>query len=86
MRSWSSGGEGIYSLPLYPGSIFFVHACPPVVSYLSTELTKCSVDPEISSGARKLTRIPRVIKKKKSNSIDYQLIIIIIRNIYRTIT
>jgi hypothetical protein len=58
-------GEGIYSLPLHPGSIFFVHACPPVVSYLSTELAECSMDPEISSGARKLTRIPRVIKKKK---------------------
>jgi len=33
--------------------------------YLPTGLAKCSVDPGISRGARKLARTPRVIKKKK---------------------
>ena len=35
----------------------------PAVSYLSTGLAMCSVDPEISCGARKLTRTPRITKK-----------------------
>jgi hypothetical protein len=35
------------------------------MSYLSTGLAGCSVGPEISRGTRKLTRTPRVIKKKK---------------------
>jgi hypothetical protein len=41
--------------------------CMPVtlaVPYLPTGLAGCSVDPGISRGARKLTRTPRVIKKK----------------------
>jgi len=33
--------------------------------YLSTGLARCSVDPGINRGARKLTRTPRVIKNKK---------------------
>ena len=33
--------------------------------YLLTGLAGCSVDPRISRGARKLTRTPRVKKKKK---------------------
>jgi len=37
----------------------------PAVSYLSTGLAGCSVGPEISCGACKLTRTPRVTKKKK---------------------
>jgi hypothetical protein len=37
----------------------------PVVSYMLTGLARCSVDPGISCGARKLTRTPRIIKKKK---------------------
>jgi hypothetical protein len=36
----------------------------PAVPYLSTGLAGCSVDPGISHGACKLTRTPRVIKKK----------------------
>jgi len=35
------------------------------VSYLSTWLVRCSVDPRISCGARKLARTSRVTKKKK---------------------
>jgi hypothetical protein len=35
------------------------------VSYLFTGLAGCSVDPGNSRGARKLTRTPQVIKKKK---------------------
>ena len=35
------------------------------VPYLSTRLAGCSVGPRISRGARKLTRTPQVIKKKK---------------------
>jgi hypothetical protein len=37
-----------------------------VVPYLSIKLARCSVDPGISRGTRKLTRTTRVIKKKKS--------------------
>jgi len=37
----------------------------PVVSYLPTELVGYSMDPEINHGTRRLTRIPRVINKKK---------------------
>jgi hypothetical protein len=43
--------------------------CTPVtpsVSYLSTELTGCSMDPGISCGARKLAWTPQVKKKKKT--------------------
>jgi hypothetical protein len=36
----------------------------PAVFYLPTGLAGCSVDPGISCGARKLTRTPRVKKKK----------------------
>ena len=36
-----------------------------MVSYLFTGLTEYLVDPGISRGACKLTRIPRVIKKKE---------------------
>jgi hypothetical protein len=35
------------------------------VLYLSAGLAGCSVDPKINRGARKLTRISRVINKKK---------------------
>jgi len=35
------------------------------VPYLSAGLAGCSVDPKINRGARKLTRISRVINKKK---------------------
>jgi hypothetical protein len=38
-----------------------------VVPYLSIGLAGCSVDSGNSRGARKLTRTPRVIKKKKSH-------------------
>jgi hypothetical protein len=37
----------------------------PVVSYLSTGLAGCSVDPGNSRGARKLAWTSRVIKKNK---------------------
>ena len=43
-----------------------VYACHPAVPYMFTGLTGCSVSPGISCGARKLTRIPRVTKKKNS--------------------
>jgi len=54
----------------FPASASWVQtlACTPVtpaVPYLPTGLAGCSVGPEISRGARKLTRTPRVIKKKK---------------------
>jgi len=39
----------------------------PAVSYLPIRLARCSVDPGISYGARKLARTPRVKKKKKKN-------------------
>jgi len=39
-----------------------------MVPYLSTGLVGCSVDPGNSRGARKLTRTPRVIKKKINNN------------------
>jgi len=39
----------------------------PAVPYMSTGLAGCSVGPGISRGARKLIRIPRVIKKKEKN-------------------
>jgi hypothetical protein len=35
------------------------------VSYLSTGLARCSMNPEISFGARKLARTPQIKKKKK---------------------
>jgi hypothetical protein len=38
-----------------------------VVSYLSIGFTEYSVGPEISRSARKLTRTPRIIKKKIHN-------------------
>ena len=52
-------------------------ACTPVtlaMSYLSTGLAGCSVDPVISCGTRKLARTPRVTKKKKKEPapISYQ--------------
>jgi hypothetical protein len=37
-----------------------------VVSYLSIKLARCSVDPGINRGTRKLARTTRIIKKKKS--------------------
>jgi len=40
----------------------------PAVPYLSAGLAGCSVDPGNSHGARKLTRTPRVINKKKKAS------------------
>ena len=39
------------------------------MSYLSTGLAGCSMDPGISRGARKLVRIPQVIYKKKLDPI-----------------
>jgi hypothetical protein len=49
----------------YLGSSLSMHACHPrTVSYLPTGLAGCSVGPGISCGARKLTRTPRVTKKK----------------------
>jgi hypothetical protein len=41
----------------------------PAVSYLPTGLAGCSVGPGISCGARKLTRTPRVTKKKKKTQL-----------------
>jgi hypothetical protein len=38
----------------------------PAVSYLPTGLARCSVGSGISCGVRKLTRTPRVTKKKKT--------------------
>jgi len=38
----------------------------PAIFYLFTELAGYSVNPKISHSARKLTRTPRVIKKKKN--------------------
>ena len=40
----------------------------PAVSYLLTGFAGCSVDAEISRGARKLTWIPLAMKNKKNNS------------------
>jgi hypothetical protein len=40
----------------------------PAVSYLSIGLAGCSVDPRNSRDTRKLTRTPRVIKKKNNNN------------------
>jgi hypothetical protein len=37
----------------------------PVMSYMFTGLVRCLVDSRTSCGAHKLTRIPRIIKKKK---------------------
>jgi hypothetical protein len=42
----------------------------PAVSYLPTGLAGCSVGPGISCGARKLTRTPRVTKKKKTQLVN----------------
>jgi hypothetical protein len=41
------------------------------VPYLFTGLSGCSVDPGNSRGARKLTRTPRVIKKKSQTYIHF---------------
>jgi len=59
----------------FPASASWVQAlvCTPVIPavfYLPTRLAGCSVDPGISRGARKLTRTPRVIKKKKRITIN----------------
>jgi len=51
----------------------------PVVPYLSTGLAGCSVDPGNSRGARKLTRTPQVIKKKKDTR--YFLVLIFCKHI-----
>jgi len=40
------------------------------VSYIAIGLAGCSVGPEISRGAHKLTRTPRVIKIKKGKHIN----------------
>ena len=53
-----------YSLSLHQGSSLTVHVYYPVVPYMLTRLAGCSVAPEISCGARKLTRTPQVKKKK----------------------
>jgi hypothetical protein len=47
----------------------------PVISYLSTGLAGCSVDPGISCGARKLARTPRVTKKKKNTPIPVRRVL-----------
>jgi hypothetical protein len=49
----------------YLDSSLNMHACHPAVSYLLTGFAGCSVNPEISYGARKLARISRLKKKKK---------------------
>jgi len=49
----------------------------PAVSYLPTGLAGCSVGPGISCGARKLTRTPRVTKKKKKDTLTNLLYLII---------
>ena len=57
-----------------------VSACmsvTPVMSYLSTGLAGCSVDPEISRGACKLARKPRVIKKKKKEKKVYPCVFLL---------
>jgi hypothetical protein len=41
----------------------------PAVSYLFIELAGCSVDPEISRGARKLARTPGLSKKIKRTAL-----------------
>jgi hypothetical protein len=52
----------------------------PAMSYLSTGLTGCLVGPRISRSARKLARTPRVIKKKKKDTLalSFQNIIFIL--------
>jgi hypothetical protein len=55
---WSGGGSlvGTCFLPLHPGLNLTVHVCHPVVPYMLTGFAICSVDREISRGARKLVR------------------------------
>ena len=54
-----------------PSLIFFLYqSVTPTMPYLSTGLAGCLVDPGISCGAYKLTRTPRVIKKKKKVSVE----------------
>jgi hypothetical protein len=53
----------------FPASAFWVQVLMYMsvilmVFYLSTGLAGCSMNPGINHGARKLTRIPRIIKKK----------------------
>jgi hypothetical protein len=53
---------------LCPAYVFWVRVfvytpVTPAVFYMSTGLAECSMSPEISRGARKLARTPRVIKK-----------------------
>jgi hypothetical protein len=47
----------------------------PAVSYLSTGLAGYSVGPGISCGARKLTRTPRVTKKKSDRYMTHNTIL-----------
>jgi len=62
LAQWSTGEA---CLAPVPSSTFHVHPVTPAVSYLSTGLARCLVDPGNSRGACKLARTPRVIKKKK---------------------
>ena len=61
----------------FPASTSWVQvsACmsvTPAVPYLPTRFAGCSVDPEISRGARKLVRTPRVTKKKRKRKKKYK--------------
>jgi len=61
-----SRGNGLVSFLCIQVRSFLYMSVILTVPYMPTGLAGYSVDPEISCGARKLTRIPRVIKKKKT--------------------
>jgi hypothetical protein len=49
-----------------------MHACHPAVSYLLIGFAGCSVNPEISYGARKLAQTSRLKKKKKISGDEFK--------------
>jgi hypothetical protein len=55
-----------------------MHAYHPAVPYLFTGLAGYSVDPGNSRGARKLTRTPRIIYKKKNILSRFVLLITVL--------
>ena len=59
-------GKGLVSFFCIQVRSFLYMSVTLTVPYMPTGLAGYSVDPEISCGARKLTMIPRVVKKKKT--------------------
>ena len=62
-----------------PSCLYWVLLCgmfvTPAVPYMLTGLAGCSVGRGINRGARKLTRTPTLIQKKKKNLLDMLVII-----------